>query len=1140
MTKGKEKVTGEDKRMSIRKRTGSSVEEGALNKQWDPLQEQVEFDACYERYEEEEREKDGEREERVQRIEGRSWRPAETIADILNAENSVTDSDFEPTLVAAKINEGVLRNLKGTKDRDVWWSTESNEVKTFRTLMAESARMDEAEWLNENPRQDITEAMSTRIRPRFLAAPLGGEQLTNSLLRTVKTMVRYGDAKLMEELDTKLPADSAIADIRKTLLRKHNLPIPCEAGQRVIFKVIGKTDFIFGADYYLIDFLHVRKSALSSRQVDLSLQVVDEKETDEKRALKYTFRDVLNGNPVGNARKQNPNPFRNAGPTEHADLSIDSNKAHLLRELSLWDMNVSMELVVNSLSCITLPADIIKEKNLKENDDVYVCVLGQLYHGTHQLAPPCVTPWKSLKDAVPNPSLEASVHTVWGSTHGLLRFPMLLAHIPRDARLCLTVVACADVRTVRDCMDDDDLTLLEEAQGKPDGRRGMHRVNRNIRSMYSKQEETQNSSIFYLGWVNYQLFDHLDYLCMGNQTLRMWVGNEKANPIGVVSTPKIDAKTERGKHLTINISLPTFARKVKFPRGDVPAHMKRELAEGHKQAMNELDASLRKNVVNQLRRVRIVIQRDPLYRLNPVDKQLLWQFRKDLTNNPAALSKFLQAVDWASPAAVQDCLKLLYNPDESQRWSQPPKGEELVALELLDARYAHSQVRAYAILILDKLCDALLAECILQLVQVLKYEPYHYSALARFLLKRSVSNPHQIGHAVFWHLKAEMSNPAVQERHGLLIEELLKRVPVTVRRLFEKEDALIECLLKIGVEVKKEKEKKERNTYIRTKLDEKLQKLLKSNTTFTLPLDRRMEASGLIIERCKVMDSKKLPLFLVFKNADPMGEPIYVIFKAGDDLRQDLLTLQIISMMDSMWKAQGLDLHMSPYGCVACDDGVGMIEVVLDSDTIANITKKSGGAMMAFREDPMINWLRQQPCNKEREGVKKCMWNFLYSCSGYCVATYILGIGDRHNDNIMMQQNGTLFHIDFGHFLGNFKSKFGVKRETSPFIFTPMYAYVLGGEKSPVYKHFVNVACTAYNIVRRSSHIIISLFALMLSTGIPELRKPEDIEWLQKVLLRGEEAANDEEAARAYAELVKESLANKRTLLNDYIHIMVH
>jgi len=50
-----------------------------------------------------------------------------------------------------------------------------------------------------------------------------------------------------------------------------------------------------------------------------------------------------------------------------------------------------------------------------------------------------------------------------------------------------------------------------------------------------------------------------------------------------------------------------------------------------------------------------------------------------------------------------------------------------------------------------------------------------------------------------------------------------------------------------------------------------------------------------------------------------------------------MLTLQLISIMDQLWKEQGLDLQMNAYACLATGDMVGMLEMVMGAATLWKI-----------------------------------------------------------------------------------------------------------------------------------------------------------------------------------------------------------
>lgn len=84
------------------------------------------------------------------------------------------------------------------------------------------------------------------------------------------------------------------------------------------------------------------------------------------------------------------------------------------------------------------------------------------------------------------------------------------------------------------------------------------------------------------------------------------------------------------------------------------------------------------------------------------------------------------------------------------------------------------------------------------------------------------------------------------------------------------------------------------------------------------------------------------------------------------------------------------------------------------------------------------------------------------------VITYVLGVGDRHYDNILISKNGKMFHIDFGYILG---------RDPKPFQpivkWTKDMADGMGGRLKPdgkendEYVDFKNYCSSAFLLLRK-------------------------------------------------------------------------
>uniref|UniRef100_A0A4W5PQD0 Phosphatidylinositol-4-phosphate 3-kinase catalytic subunit type 2 beta n=1 Tax=Hucho hucho TaxID=62062 RepID=A0A4W5PQD0_9TELE len=610
----------------------------------------------------------------------------------------------------------------------------------------------------------------------------------------------------------------------------------------------------------------------------------------------------------------------------------------------------------------------------------------------------------------------------------------------------------------------------------------------------------QRRSIDSLGWVTMPLFNFRHILTCGRKLLGLWPSTPGSNARS--SSPNFSQPDS----VILQVDFPTSSFEVRFSTPP-PAEFSPQYD------FSRLDQ-------HSQRQLQDVLHKKSLFWLTPEDKRLLWEKRSFCQSESGALPLVLASAPRWEWACLSDIYALL------RQWACLNHHD---ALGLLHATFPDQELRRTAVQWMDSISDPELLDFLPQLVQALKYECYLDSPLVRFLLRRAIGDM-RIAHYLFWLLKDTLQDSQFSGRYQHLLAGLLCCVGRGLREEFDRQCWLVTILAKVAQSVR-DASPSSRQAILREGLEE-VKQFFSVSSSCRLPLNPGMLVKAINIQSCSYFNSNAVPLKLSFQNLDPRGDNINVIFKSGDDLRQDMLTLQIIRIMNKIWIQEGLDMRMVIFRCFSTGRGRGMVEMIPQAETLRKIQGEHG-VTGSFKDRPLADWLQKH--NPTEDEYEKAVENFIYSCAGCCVATYILGICDRHNDNIMLKTSGHMFHIDFGKFLGHAQMFGNIKRDRAPFVFTSDMAYVINGGDKPSsrFHDFVDLCCEAYNLIRKHAHLFLNLLGLMLSCGIPELSDLDDLKYVYDALRPHESEAD---ATMYFTRLIESSLGSVATKLNFFIH----
>jgi len=546
-------------------------------------------------------------------------------------------------------------------------------------------------------------------------------------------------------------------------------------------------------------------------------------------------------------------------------------------------------------------------------------------------------------------------------------------------------------------------------------------------------------------------------------------------------------------------------------------------------------------------RINELLNTPDFIKLEDSDIILFWRYRYHLLEKQIGITKILNAVKWGDNKSENEFIQNILN-----KWTNIEMCDILYMLSYrfcMNPYYSKTmhpkmmEVRNFAVKHLEKFDSNQLNFILLQLVQALRYEDQNESQLKEFLLIRC-SKEIELATSLYWFLSVEADDSDVKSSNKTSSSKDLISNPIssykTIFMQFEQslteeiadkivsQKKILEKLIKISNELSKARnEEGKRAKLMNIIKNEQAKYEMSKFEPLSLPINPNIKINGTIADTCRIFKSAKYPVkysFLVtnesqafINSEDP--SVFEIMFKYGDDLRQDQLILQIISFMDRLMKSVHLDFNFTTYKVLATSKSDGFVEFVSNCRTVQDILQRN--------DDQITPFLREISTND----YDKTLDNFISSCAGYCVVTYILGIGDRHLENLLIDKNGKLFHIDFGFILGKDPKPF-----PPPMKLCKQMVEGMGGKNSKGYEEFKKKCVDAYLCLRTNARIIVNMFYLMIHSGINQLSENSEIA-LNKLHEKFVPNFNPQEASNSLLNKLEESVNAFYPYLMEKFHV---